>query len=147
MEMVRTALLCWYWTLKNGGKNSQSFSKKKCLFKWGVQFNRHGSLLVRTFASQTPVNEVWGVGRNHTKALNQLGIHHVLDLIEAHPKNIRQKFSVVMEKTVRELQGISCIDIEQDTPRKQQILSSRSYGQPVYELEDIKASIRCIYFT
>ncbi len=92
--------------------------------------------------SQTPVSEVWGVGRNHTKALNQLGIQHVLDLIEAHPKNIRQKFSVVMEKTVRELQGISCIDIEQDTPRKQQILSSRSYGQPVYELEDIKASIR-----
>jgi DNA polymerase V len=91
---------------------------------------------------QMPVNEVWGIGRNHHKSLNQLNIFSVLDLIETQPKDMRRLFSVVMEKTVRELQGVSCIDIEHDVPSKHQIISSRSYGQPVYELEDIKASIR-----
>lgn len=92
--------------------------------------------------AQMPVNEVWGIGRKHHKSLNQLSIFSVLDLIESNPKDIRRLFSVVMEKTVRELQGISCIDIEQDVPSKHQIISSRSYGHPIYELEDIKASIR-----
>ncbi|ANF81896.1 DNA-directed DNA polymerase [Acinetobacter sp. NCu2D-2] len=92
--------------------------------------------------AQTPVNEVWGIGRNHHKSLNAMGIHSVLDLIEANPEAIRRKFSVVMEKTVRELQGLSCLDIEYDTPRKHQIISSRSYGQPVYDMEQIKASVR-----
>lgn len=92
--------------------------------------------------AQMPVNEVWGIGRKHHKSLNQLNIFSVLDLIESNPKDIRRLFSIVMEKTVRELQGISCIDIEYDVPSKHQIISSRSYGQPIYELEDIKASIR-----
>ncbi|NWK73737.1 Y-family DNA polymerase [Acinetobacter sp. SwsAc6] len=92
--------------------------------------------------AQMPVNEVWGIGRNHHKSLNQINIFSVLDLIETNPKDMRRLFSVMMEKTVRELQGIACIDIEQDAPCKYQIISSRSYGQPVYALEDIKASIR-----
>ena len=47
-----------------------------------------------------------------------------------------------MEKTVRELQGISCIDLENDEVAKKQIISSRSYGSPVYEIDDIKSSVR-----
>lgn len=47
-----------------------------------------------------------------------------------------------MEKTVLELQGLSCIDLSDDTVAKKQIISSRSYGNPVYEMDDIKASVR-----
>ncbi|MEG2269640.1 MAG: Y-family DNA polymerase, partial [Acinetobacter sp.] len=58
------------------------------------------------------------------------------------PAEIKKQFSIVMEKTVRELNGISCIDLESDAPAKKQIISSQSYGQPIYDIENIKSSVR-----
>ena len=92
--------------------------------------------------AQIDVGEVWGVGRQNCKKLNLMNIKSVLDLIESNPKEIKKSFSIVMEKTVLELQGISCIDLETDSLAKQQIISSRSYGHPVYEIEEIKSSVR-----
>lgn len=92
--------------------------------------------------AQIDVGEVWGVGRQNCKRLNDMNINSVLDLVEANPKDIKKQFSIVMEKTVLELQGISCIDLETDSLAKQQIISSRSYGHPVYEIEEIKSSVR-----
>ncbi len=71
-----------------------------------------------------------------------MGIQSVLDLINANPKEIKKQFSIVMEKTVLELQGLSCIDLTDDAVAKKQIISSRSYGNPVYEVDDLKASVR-----
>lgn len=88
------------------------------------------------------VGEVWGVGRQNCKKLNAMGIYTVLDLIESKPSEIKKHFSIVMEKTVRELQGLSCINIESEAVAHKQIISSRSYGQAVYEIDDIKASVR-----
>lgn len=127
---------------KTEAKMANHFAKKNAYLNGVCNLVEMDPCSSEQLLAQTPVNEVWGVGRNHTKALNQLGIHYVLDLINAQPKDIRKKFSVVMEKTVLELQGLSCLSIEEEAPSKQQIISSRSYGQPVYELEDIKASIR-----
>ncbi|MEB3753836.1 Y-family DNA polymerase [Acinetobacter sp. MD2(2019)] len=92
--------------------------------------------------AETDVSEVWGVGRQNSKKLNTMGITSVLDLINSNSQEIRKNFSVVMEKTMQELQGISCIDIEADNVAKKQIISSRSYGNPVCDIEDIKSSIR-----
>lgn len=92
--------------------------------------------------AKTEVSDVWGVGRKNSKKLNTMGIISVLDLINANSQEIRKGFSVVMEKTIQELQGISCIDLEADSVAKQQIISSRSYGHHIYDIEDIKASVR-----
>jgi len=127
---------------KTEAKMANHIAKKNANFKGVCNLVSMDPCYAEQLLAQIPVNEVWGIGRNHHKSLNQLNIHSVLDLVEANPKDMRRLFSVVMEKTVLELRGISCLDIEQDTPCKQQIISSRSYGQPVYELEDIKASIR-----
>src|SRR5690606_24463947 len=56
-----------------------------------------------------------------------------LALAEQNPKDIRSKFSVVPEPTVRELNGESCLALEDITPTKQQILCSRSFGQRITE--------------
>ena len=127
---------------KTEAKIANHLAKKNAYFKGVCNLVDMDPCSSEALLADLEVNEVWGIGRNHHKSLNQLGIYSVLDLIEANPKEIRRQFSVVMEKTVSELQGISCIDIEQEAPRKHQIISSRSYGQPVYELEDIKASVR-----
>jgi DNA polymerase V len=83
------------------------------------------------------VGEVWGVGRRINASLEHMGITTVADLAQANPEMIRRRFSVVMARTVAELQGISCLamsDIE-DTPSKQQIISSNSFGQEVTDLQ------------
>jgi DNA polymerase V len=77
------------------------------------------------------VDEVWGVGRKISQQLETMRINTVLDLKRADPKRIRQRFSVVMERTVAELNGVSCIDLEEASQPKQQIMSSRSFGTPI----------------
>lgn len=100
------------------------------------------SQLTQLFAG-IDVGEVWGVGRKIEARLADMGITTVLQLREADPDLIRSKFSVVMERTVRELRGVSCLDLEEVAPDKQQIMCSRSFGQYVYErdqLEEVVAS-------
>ncbi len=91
--------------------------------------------------SLMPVHEVWGVGRKLSERLNAMGITTALDLASLNPKDIRQKFSVVLERTVRELNGESCLALEDITPTKQQILCSRSFGQRVTRYTDMQEAI------
>jgi DNA polymerase V len=82
----------------------------------------------------TPVGDVWGVGRRTTARLNEGGIHTVLDLFRADPRTLRRQFSVVLEKTLLELHGTPCLEVEQEPAPQQQIMCSRSFGSPVTDL-------------
>ena len=88
-----------------------------------------------------PAAEIWGVGQRISARLHAMQIHTVEDLRSADPKAIRDQFSVVLERTVQELNGIPCIELEEaDTPR-QQIMVSRSFGHEVSAIEDLAESI------
>jgi DNA polymerase V len=91
--------------------------------------------------SQLEVGEVWGVGRRLAKRLNAMGIMTVLDLCNAPLKEIRTQFGVVMERTCNELRGISCLDLEDVAPPKQQIMSSRSFVAPVEPLDELREAV------
>ncbi|HGF9081660.1 TPA: DUF4113 domain-containing protein [Acinetobacter baumannii] len=93
------------------------------------------------YFSLIDVSEVWGVGRKHSKKLQSMGINTVLDLACAEPREMQKKFSIVMARTIYELQGISCIEIEHTPPSKKQIVASRSFGGRVTELTDLKEAI------
>jgi DNA polymerase V len=95
--------------------------------------------------SKLRVGEVWGVGRRITERLSALSIETVEDLRRADQEHIRQQFSVVLERTVKELNGIPCIELEDAGTPRQQIMVSRSFGLPVTALEDLSESI--VYFT
>lgn len=92
------------------------------------------------FAS-IPVNEVWGVGYRITQRLQEINIKTVEDLRTTNIEMIRKQFSVVLERTVRELNGTSCIELEEAGVPRQQIMVSRSFGRPVTELEDLSESV------
>ncbi|HHP8056139.1 TPA: Y-family DNA polymerase [Acinetobacter baumannii] len=93
------------------------------------------------YFAQIDVSEVWGVGRKHSKKLQSMGVNTVLDLACAEPREMQKKFSIVMARTIYELQGISCIEIEYTPPSKKQIVASRSFGGRVTELTDLKEAI------
>lgn len=93
------------------------------------------------YLAQIEVSEVWGVGHKHSKKLQTMNINTVLDLASADPREMQKRFSIVMARTVAELQGISCIEIEHTPPSKKQIVASRSFGSRVTELTDLKEAI------
>ena len=88
-----------------------------------------------------PVSDVWGVGRRLTERLARHGITTALDLREAHTPTLRTAFGVVLEKTQRELQEISCIQLEERQADKKQIISSRSFGNMVQDLSVLKEAL------
>ena len=93
---------------------------------------------IRDALKKTPINKVWGVGRKLTNHLNANGINTALELSEINPQSIRKNFSIVLERTVRELKGERCLNIENNTSSKKQILVSRSFGNKISNLESLK---------
>ena len=94
-----------------------------------------------TLFANIEVGEVWGVGRKINERLAAMGIHTVKQLRDADAETLRNRFSVVLERTVRELRGVSCLDLEAVIPEKQQIMSSRSFGTLVYDLDDLEEAV------
>lgn len=91
--------------------------------------------------SRIEVGEVWGIGRKLAPKLNDMGIHSVLELKQADTATLRSRFSVVLEKTIRELNGTLCLQLEEMAPAKKQIVSSRSFGVYVSDLESLQESV------
>lgn len=98
----------------------------------------------RKLMALLPVDEVWGVGRRISKKLEAMGIKTVLDLADTHISVIHKHFNVVLERTVRELRGEPCLELEEFAPVKQEIVCSRSFGERVTEYEQMRQAI-CSY--
>ena len=89
----------------------------------------------------TEVGEVWGVGRKIGAQLQDDGIHTVLDLQRLDPSMVKRRWSVVLERTVRELQGTPCIHFEHEPAAKKEIACTRSFGQTVTQLHELQEAI------
>lgn len=98
----------------------------------------------RKLLALVPAGEVWGVGRRISKKLHLMGIETALQLAECSTWVIKKHFNVVLERTVRELRGEKCLELEEFSPVKQQIVCSRSFGHRITEYEDMRQAI-CLY--
>jgi len=95
----------------------------------------------RRLMALVPVEDVWGVGRRISKKLNAMGIETAKDLSEQSTWIIRKHFNVVLERTVRELRGEPCLELEEFAPTKQQIVCSRSFGSRITEFEQMREAV------
>ena len=95
----------------------------------------------RKLMSIMPVEEIWGVGSRLKKHLNQMGITTALNLADTDTKLIRRRFSVVLERTVMELRGYPCINLEELPPTKKEIVVSRTFGKKVTSLKSINEAV------
>ncbi|QVW21910.1 translesion error-prone DNA polymerase V subunit UmuC [Pseudomonas hormoni] len=89
----------------------------------------------------TDVSQVWGIGRRMEMHLDALGIKTAMDLAKADQWMLRSKFSVVIEKTARELAGTPCLELDEPDPPKQEICCSRMFGKRLTELQPIKEAV------
>jgi DNA polymerase V len=87
------------------------------------------------------VEDVWGIGHRYAAALRARDIYTARDLKYADPHWIRRHFTVVGARTVLELRGISCIPLETKAKPKKGIMSSKSFGRPIQELQELEEAI------
>lgn len=127
---------------KTLAKLANHCTKKGLAGEHGVcDFGRLDEQALSVLFASIPVGEVWGVGRRFTEKLLGMGIQTVEDLKKTSQKAIRDQFSVVLERTVQELNGIPCIELEEAGTPRQQIMVSRSFGSTVTTLDDLAESV------
>jgi len=113
---------------------------KKKIGGTGV-FCLHESLQIEHVLKHLPINEIWGIGRNLSRRLNDLSIYSSYDLMKMDTRLIRSKFSVVLERTVRELRGEQCLAVQNDREPKKQIIVSRSFRERTGDFNQLKPLI------
>ena len=106
-----------------------------------------GVAVIDTVENATPIlkrmeaSDVWGIGGRISKKLAQQNIKTAFDLAMQNPKEIRKKFSVVTERTINELNGISCLSWNDVKEPKQEIFSTRSFGQRINNYNTLQAAL------
>ena len=88
-----------------------------------------------------PCKDIWGIGSKLSKRLSADGIYSAYDLQQQSPKHIRNRYSVLVEHTVRELNNEACIPLELTPPTKKEVFCSRSFSFKVTKLSDLQQSV------
>ena len=126
---------------KTLAKSAQWATKQWPQFSGVVALEAENRNWILKLLGLQPVGEVWGIGRRLTEKLNALGINTALQLAQANTAFIRKNFSVILERTVRELNGESCISLEEAPPAKQQIVCSRSFGERITDKDAMHQAV------
>ncbi|AQQ08669.1 DNA polymerase IV [Sedimentisphaera cyanobacteriorum] len=87
------------------------------------------------------IDDIWGVGRRLGLKLRNIGAENARQLSRIKPETARRRFSVNMERTVRELRGEPCFSLELAPPAKKAITVSRTFGRPVSSLKELKEAV------
>ena len=87
--------------------------------------------VIKHFLKSMPIEKIWGIGRKLTAKLENIDIKTAYDLSQVDSRLIGDNFNVVLERTVRELKGQSCITLHDFMEPKKQIMVSRSFGKSI----------------
>lgn len=93
------------------------------------------------YLEMVDVEDIWGVGRQYSKWLREMGIDNAKDLKYANRQVIRHHMTIQGLRTVLELNGIDCIPLDSRRVLKKSITSSKSFGIKTDSLEDIKKAL------
>lgn len=149
-QLIRRRVLMWtglpvcvgFAPTKTLAKLANHCAKKSLAGAEGVcDFTALSVAELRALLQRIEVGEVWGVGPRISVKLQAMGMRSVWDLRQADAATIRDRFGVVLERTVRELRGESCLPLEALAPPKQQIMCSRSFGQEITTIEELRQSV------
>ncbi len=84
---------------------------------------------------------IWGVGARISARLAEMGIHTAYQLAHASSKHLRKRFSVILERTVRELNGEPCIPFDEEPAPKKEIICSRSFSRKLTNCDELQQAM------
>jgi len=124
---------------KTLAKIANKLAKKNKMCQGVLDITNHPR--INDFLASVEVDDVWGVGWQYSKLLKRNGIRTALDLRDINETWIRKKMTVKGLRTVLELRGISCIELEETVQDKKQIVNSRSFGKDLDKYQDVSEAI------
>ncbi len=128
---------------KTLAKIASKLSKKYAGFKGSCLMYK--DVDIKKVLKTYPIEDIWGIGRRHSKMLINNHINTALDFINSPPEWVRSKMSIVGLKTWKELRGEACITFEDSINEKKQICTSRSFSSELTNMEDLYQAVA--YFT
>jgi DNA polymerase V len=126
---------------KTLAKLANHIAKKNPQFNGVCDLTSLGKPEQDALSGKVEVGEIWGIGRRLAPRLQAMGINSVLELQTSDVATMSVRFSVVMEKIIRELNGTVCIELEEMAQPRKQIISSRSFDIPVSDLQSLEESV------
>jgi len=94
----------------------------------------------KSVLQELPVEEIWGISTRWGRRLRKIGIETAQDLVEANPRYVKKTISIVGERIHYELNGVSCIGIE-EVKNKKNIISSKSFGKKVSQVQELEEAV------
>ena len=104
-------------------------------------FVLEGEDLLHRALNYFPIEDIWGVGSKTAKFLQQRGIKTALQLSQCDESWVKRTLSISGLKLVKELKGIPCFPLDDSPPPKKNICTSRSFGNEVNTLIELKESV------
>ncbi len=126
---------------KTLAKAANYVAKKNPVF--GGVFDMSEERLQQQMLALMPVEEVWGVGRQYARWLQQHGITTALQLRDMEIRAVRQKMTVVGERMVRELRGESCLPLEEVPAEHKTIACTRSFNSLQTSFVQLREAVSC----
>lgn len=108
---------------------------------WGGVIDLHDEELRRRLFATWPIDEVWGIGRALAARLKPLGIRTTAELAAMPPEVARDAGTVVLERLVRELNGIECSDFQPEPEALKSTAVTRSFGEEVRDREQLREAM------
>jgi len=124
---------------KTLAKIANKLAKKNKMCQGVLDITNHPR--INDFLNIVDVDDVWGVGWEYAKLLKRNGIKTALDLRDTNETWIRRKMTVQGLRTVLELRGISCIELEEVVSDKKEIVNSRSFGKDVDNYQEVSEAV------
>jgi DNA polymerase V len=123
---------------KTLAKIAARIAKKKPL-RGGVYLGRHECH--DRLLDAVAIDDVWGIGRRYAAMLRQNGITTARDLKYADDGWVRRRMTIQGLRTAMELRGIDCLGLQDSPAPPRSILSSRSFGRPVQEPDQLREAL------
>ncbi|MBU2970807.1 Y-family DNA polymerase [Pseudoalteromonas sp. C2R02] len=87
------------------------------------------------------VTDVWGIGRRLGRKLQLMNINTALDLSNCNARDMGRLFSVLVERTISELNGIQCLSWDEIKQAKKEIFSTRSFGKRIEDRDSLVSAL------
>ncbi len=124
---------------KSLAKLANRYAKKN--FKEVGVFVIDSEEILQKTLKETPIEDVWGIGRKHGKFLKSEGVNTAYDFTQLPEHFVQKRFSIVGLRLYKELKGESCLNLTEVIEKKKIIQHSRSFGCNVQSINNLEEAV------
>lgn len=115
--------------------------KGKNIFNGVFYLDIKNEALVNNVFYNTPISEIWGIGRKLNIKLNNQGIFNINNLLDKSRTLLYKKYGMLMLRLIKELEGEAFYTLDTNPDDAKSVSSTRSFSKPISSLELLKGAV------